>query len=134
MLFWPTMLSGVSNDDIDKKDIDRYRCSPINIIAMKFDWMLETISKDDQQTYVYRLLSEIMKKDMAEQDNKSDSQSFYDIPAVQAMIRFHHGKLQDYIKMPAISGLTILDLVQIIVQMMLINNVIDISFHGMVND
>jgi hypothetical protein len=50
------------------------------------------------------------------------------------MIRFHHRKLQDYIKMPAISGLTILDLVQIIVQMMLINNVIDISFHGMVND
>ena len=52
--------------------------------SIKFDWLLEDVAKDDRQPYVYRLLSEIDKKEDME---------YYDIPAVQAMVRFHHSKL-----------------------------------------
>ena len=48
MLFWPGMLSGVASSDIDRADIDRYRCKPINIMAMKFDWLLENVAEDDK--------------------------------------------------------------------------------------
>ena len=50
-----------------------------------------------------------MKKEASLPPN-DDSKSFYDIPAVQAMIRFHHNKLQQYIFRPFIFGIMLLDL------------------------
>jgi hypothetical protein len=55
---------------------------------------------------------------------------FYDIPAIQAMIRYHHSKLQAYIWRPFNLGLLILDLFQIIIQMVLVNNLIAIVANG----
>jgi hypothetical protein len=124
MLFWPTMMKGISPSDIEKEEITRYRCAPIDVKSIRLDWMLEDVSEDDKQPYVYRLLNEIMKKDISESEEDADLESWYDIPAVQALIRFHHSKLQDYIFQPFILGLLILDLVQILAQMLLINQLI----------
>jgi hypothetical protein len=44
---------------------------------------------------------------------------------VQAMIRYHHGKLQQFIWQPIIFGLLLLDLFQILIQLSLINQIID---------
>jgi hypothetical protein len=97
MLFWPTMMKGISPTDIDKEEIQRYRCAPIDVKSIRLDWMLENVSDEDKQPYVYRLLSEIMKKDLAESEEAAEFESWYEIPAVQALIRFHHSKLQAYI-------------------------------------
>ena len=71
MLFWPKMLSGISPDDIEKENIDLYRCAPINIQSIRFDWLLGDVAADNKQPFVYRLLNEIMKKDVNEQDQGS---------------------------------------------------------------
>lgn len=52
---------------------------------------------------------------------------YYQIPAIQAMIRYHHSKLQSYIWRPFIFGLLLLDLFQILFQMVFINRIIEVS-------
>lgn len=121
------MLSGISPDDIEKENIDLYRCAPINIQSIRFDWLLGDVAVDNKQPFVYRLLNEIMKKDVTEQDQGSEERSFYDIPVVQAMIRFHHSKLQQYIWSPFIMATLLLDLFQILAQMILINQLLMIE-------
>ena len=66
MLFWPSMINGVSPNAVADEDMMRYRCSPIDVKSLKFNWMLEEISEEDRQPYAYRLLSEIMKRDQAD--------------------------------------------------------------------
>jgi hypothetical protein len=140
MLFWPTMISGITPDTmkfeipVDKDEISRYRCEPINVRSVRFDWLLENVSDDDRQPYVYRLLKEIMKKDQTEEAQGFEGKSFYEIPAVQSMIRFHHGKLQDYIWQPFIFGMLMLDLVQILIQIVLINLLIDTAAKSIENE
>lgn len=83
-LFWPDQIQGIELKDIAPEDVERYREQPVVIQTVKFDWLLEEISADNKQPYIYRLLSEIIK---------IDDMEFYKIPLMQALIRFHHSRL-----------------------------------------
>lgn len=48
MLFWPNMICGVSPKFIEKEEMIRYRCSPIDLKSIRFDWMLENVAEDDK--------------------------------------------------------------------------------------
>lgn len=89
MIFHPDMIDGIQQTEIPPNDLPRYRAAPVNIMSFKFDWLLEKVAEDDRQPYIYRLLNEIEKKAAS----NPDDMDYYDIPVVQAMIRFHHSKL-----------------------------------------
>lgn len=68
MLFWPSMITGVSPNFIDNSEMIRYSSSPIDLKSIRFDWMLDNVAEDDKQPYSFRLMNEILKRDMVEQE------------------------------------------------------------------
>jgi hypothetical protein len=122
MIMNTKFFSGLSQDDIPPDDMQRYRCAPVEIKSVKFDWLMDKVSDEDRQPFVYRLLNEIEKKAAA----NSDEMEFYNIPVIQAMIRYHHGMLQQYIWLWYNAGLLALDLMQIAFQMFLVNRLFEI--------
>lgn len=78
MIFHPDMIDGIEMSEIPKDDLSRYRCAPVDIKSFKIDWLLENVSIDDRQPYIYRLLNEIEKKSSSD----DDYMDYYDIPVV----------------------------------------------------
>ena len=70
--------------------------------AMRVDWMMKYMSKDDKQPVGIKLLKEI---------NASDDIEYFKIPAVQAHIAYLHNYLYNYSVRPLNLVFTILDVV-----------------------
>jgi hypothetical protein len=42
------MIDGIDQSEVDKEDLIRYRCAPVNIKSLKIDWLLDNVSDEDQ--------------------------------------------------------------------------------------
>ena len=77
--------------------------------------MLEEIADDDKQTYLHRFLNELLKK---------NDYDFYNIPAIQALICYHHAILQSWVFTLFNGGLKMFEIAQVYVQMVIVNDLI----------
>lgn len=89
---------------------------PCKIQAMQLDWLLEDADEDDKQPLGINLLTAIYQS--------SDSQKYYKLPAVRALIRFFYRKLTDYEKQWTNALIQVFDLVQVLFQAAIMNNLI----------
>lgn len=98
---------------------DYYGFQPIEIKAMRLDWLLEEVGELDKQPRGIKMLTEIHNWTA-----KTDDLKYFEIPAVQCIIQFFYQKLVKYEFSPINFTTQVLDLVQVLLQIGAMNNLI----------